>query len=335
MGSRQHYVSQFHLRGFTDPSVTKPQDPWLWVGDCTTGSIERRAPKNLAWSTDLFAGPGGLADREGNIEAHLATHVEGPAAFALRGFVSRPRGERSAVPGEVGRYLAWAAARSVSMRQLYQAWIDDLPDPTDAVVVEPPPPGFEHMAPVTRGHRMEHPELGIRDDVPSEDVELLRREGWRFLLTNGDFLELVHLQAWYFQVRFFSRLRWIILDAPHGGDFIVGDRPVVWGFDGVVGAQPSALRHPQVQLFAPLTRSVALFAHHPSVSPPRAISYHDVNRVLASAATDWIAGGGRGRGLGRFDAESVESVVQREASVESVVHARYASRTRPSSHPPR
>lgn len=146
------------------------------------------------------------------------------------------------------------------------------------------------MAPVTRSHRMEHPALGIRDDVPSEDVELLRRQGWRFLLVKDDFLELVHLQAWYFQVRFFPRLRWIILDAPRGRHFIIGDRPVVWGFDGAVDSQPRALRHPDVQLFATLTRSVALFAHHPSVPPPGAISCQDVNRVLASAAQDWIAG---------------------------------------------
>ena len=82
MGSRDHYVSQFHLRGFTDPTATKPQEPWLWVGDCATRSVERRAPRNIAWSTDLFAVPGGLADREAGIEAYLATHVEGPAPTA-------------------------------------------------------------------------------------------------------------------------------------------------------------------------------------------------------------------------------------------------------------
>lgn len=176
------------------------------------------------------------------------------------------------------------------MRQLYQSWIDDLPDPDDAVVVEPPPNGFERMAPVTRSHRMEHPVFGTRDDVPSEDVDLLRREGWRFLLAKEDFLELVHLQAWYFQVRFFPSLRWIILDAPPDGNFIIGDRPVVWGFDGAVDAQPRALRHPNVQLFATLTRSVALFACHPSGAPPDALSLREVNRVIAMAATHWIAG---------------------------------------------
>lgn len=289
MGSRHHYVSQFHLRGFTDPEVAKPQEPWLWVADCATGSIQRRAPKNLAWSNDVFAGPGGLADRDSSLEAFLATHVEGPAAFTLRAFASRPQGERSAVPAEVGRYLAWAAARSVSMRQLYQDWIDELPDVTDAVFVEPPPSGFEQMAPVTRLHRMEHPVLGIRE-VMSEEVDLLRRQGWRFLVGKDDFLELVHLQAWYFQVRFFPRLRWIILDAPPSRYFVLGDRPVVWGFDGAVDSQPRALRHPDVQLVATLTRSLALFAHHASVPPPGAISYQDVNRILAAAAQDWIAG---------------------------------------------
>ena len=293
MGSRDHYVSQFHLRGFTDPVAMKPQEPWLWVGDCATRSIQRRAPKNVAWSTDLFAGPGGLADREVSIEDYLATQVESPAAFALRGFVSRPQGRRSAVPAEVGRYLAWAAARSISMSQLYQAWIDDRPDPADLVFVEPPPDGFKQMAPITRCHRMEHPVLGTRDDVPSDAVDSMRREEWRFLLAKEDFLELVHLQAWYFQVRFFPRLRWIILDAPPGGNFMVGDRPVVWGFDGVVDARPSALRHPHVQLFATLTRSVALFAHHPSGASPNTVSFREVNRVIASAATEWIAGPAR------------------------------------------
>lgn len=290
MSTRDHYVSQFHLRGFTDLTVTRPHEPWLWVGDCATHLIERRAPKNVACTTDLFSGPGCLADREASIESYLATHVEGPAAFALRGFVSRPSGQRNAVPAEVGRYLAWAAARSISMKQLYQAWIDDLPDPEDTVVVEPPPTGFEQMTPVTRLHRMEHPTFGVRDDVRSDEVLRLKRDGWRFLLSDDDFLELVHLQAWYFQVRFFPRLRWIILDAPSAGHFIIGDRAIVWGFEGVVDAQPSSLRRPQVQLFAPLTRSLALFAYHPSGAPPEAVSFREVNRAIAAAARRWIAG---------------------------------------------
>lgn len=290
MASRDHYVSQFHLKGFTDPNVRKPQEPWLWVGDCATRSIQRRAPKNLAWSKGLCAGPAGLADRSASLESHLANQVESPAAFSLRTFSAQPQGQRTAIPGELGRYLAWAAARSLSMHQLYQEWIDTTPALNEVDYVEEPPKGFGQVVPITRFHRMEHALLGVREDVPSEDVEILRSQGWRLVVTNADFLELVHLQAWYFQVRFFPRLRWIGLNAPPGGYFVIGDRPVVWGFEGMLTAKPSALRHPDTQLFAPLTRSLALFAYHPSGSPPRAIYYQDVNRVLAAAAQDWVAG---------------------------------------------
>jgi hypothetical protein len=290
MASRDHYVSQFHLKGFTDPNAREPQEPWLWVGDCATGSIQRRAPKNVGWSKGLFAGPAGLADRKATLESHLASQVESPAAFALRALSSRPQGHRTSIPGELGRYLAWAATRSLSMRQLYQDWIDTTPTLNDVDYVEQPPTGFAQVAPITRLHRMEHTAFGIREDVPSEEVELLRRQGWRLVLTNDDFLEIVHLQAWYFQIRFFPRLQWIVLGVPSGRYFIIGDRPVVWGFEDMPNAKPSALRHPDVQAFAPLTRSLALFGYHPSGSPPRSISYRDVNRVVASAARDWIAG---------------------------------------------
>jgi len=290
VAGRHHYLSQFHLRGFTDPNVRKPQEPWLWVGDCATGSIQRRAPKNLAWSSGLFAGPGGLADQKSSLESFLATQVESPAAFALRALLSRPQGKRTSIPGELKRYLAWAAARSLSMHQLYQDWIDSTPALNEVEYFEKPPTGFEQIAPISRLHHMEHPVLGVRQDVPPEDVELLRTQGWRLVLTNDDFLEIVHLQAWYFQVRHFPRLRWIMLDAPPARHFVIGDRPIVWGFEGMPHAKPSALRHPGVQVFATLTRSLALFAHHPSTPPPQSISYWDVNRVIASAAQNWIAG---------------------------------------------
>ena len=176
------------------------------------------------------------------------------------------------------------------MKPLYQNWIDDVSDPAEAIAVEPSPIGFEQILPLSRSHRMEHPHLGIRDDVPSKDVDALRREGWRLLLTNEDFIELVHLQAWYFQAQFFPKLRWAILDAPPGWYFIIGDRPVVWGVDGVIDVQPRFLRHPDVQLFATLTRSVALFAYNPTGPPPNPVPVRDVNRIIAMAASDWIAG---------------------------------------------
>lgn len=82
-------------------------------------------------------------------------------------------------------------------------------------------------------------------------------QGWRFLVNSDDLLELVYVQARYFYERFFPRLNWLILDAPPGAFFIVGDRPVVWGVAGALDLKPAALRDPDVQLIAPLTRTVA------------------------------------------------------------------------------
>src|SRR5262249_25399539 len=130
-------------------------------------------------------------------------------------------------------------------------------------------------------------------DVPSEEVEALRHRGWRLLLTQDDLLELVHLQAWYFQVRFFPQLQWIVLDAPPGGYFVIGDRPVVWGFDSHLEVAPTTLRPQEVELIAPLTRSLALFACSPAASPPGTITYHEVNHFVAAAADEWIAGPAR------------------------------------------
>ena len=41
---------------------------------------------------------------------------------------------------------------------------------------------------------------------------------------SSNFLEVVHIQAYYFQVRWFPRLRWFTLRPPAGQFFIIGDR---------------------------------------------------------------------------------------------------------------
>src|SRR5438552_11461046 len=98
MGGRHHYISQFHLRGFTAILPERKQEPWLWVGDCKTHKIYRRAPKNLAWSRGMFEGPGGLAERTSSLETFLSREVEGPAAQALVQFAKRPVGRRGPMP---------------------------------------------------------------------------------------------------------------------------------------------------------------------------------------------------------------------------------------------
>ena len=289
MGDRHHYVAQFHLRGFVDPSSLVSPDPWLWFADCADGEVHRRAPKNLGWERALYDVTGAFSAPDARLEHHLAQNVEAPAATALRKFERLPAGSRGGVPPEVMRYLAWAAARTPAIRDLFQGWIDKDLD-TDAPGVEAPPAWVESAADRDRPHSMEHPVHGRRDDVPADEVERLRSEGWRFLLTRDDFGELLHVQAHYFNDRFFPRLQWLILDAPNGEYFVIGDRPVIWGFAGALDVRPSALRHPDAQIIAPLTRTIALFGFNPAGESPTAIKVQDINRAMSLGARDWIAG---------------------------------------------
>lgn len=252
---------------------------------------KRRAPKNIGWVRDLFAGPGGLADRQARLEEYIAQQVEGPAARALRTFCDVPIGQVKEIPPELSRYLAWLAARSITMRTLYETWISQLEPLETTLFAEDPPPALMSATPAPdRTHTMEHPELGCRAHVTPEEIESLRAAGWQLRLSGMDFLEMVHIQAYYFQARFFPRLSWKVLHAPDGMWFVTSDRPVVWGVDGNWEVPPSALRHERAELVVPISRSRALYAANPSYGPLESVSPGDINHVMALAAHQWVAG---------------------------------------------
>jgi hypothetical protein len=81
--------------------------------------------------------------------------------------------------------------------------------------VEPPPPGFEKINNRPRPMCLEDPSTGARRDVMAEhEFYALRRQGWKWIISRDDHLEMLHLQAWYFQVRHFPRLSWVRLQPP-------------------------------------------------------------------------------------------------------------------------
>jgi hypothetical protein len=145
---------------------------------------------------------------------------------------------------------------------------------------------------------MEHPTIGIREDVRRDEVQALRSQGWQARLRNQDFTAAVHQQAWYFQARWFPTLRWAALYTPSGMSFIIGDRPVVWGVpqltdDGwsmAVNVAPHYLRDAHVRLVAPLTRSIALLAFQASSPPPAMVTPKALNTIICCGAQRWIFG---------------------------------------------
>jgi hypothetical protein len=282
-----HYVSKFHLREFCDPSSLSSRDPWLWVGSIKDARVKRRSPKNVGTATGLFDGPGGFENPNASIEKFLANEVEGPAASALRKLRDLGVTSNESLPAPLMRYLAWAASRSVTLKALEMQWSNrfDLSAPS----AEPPPAGLEQTKPRERPVRLVHPTMGRRTANEAGDIDRLLSSGW---VPDPDdpanFLEGVHTQQYYFQARWFPRLRWFTLRPPTGKSFIIGDRPVGWGTPDCLNAPPSCLRDPSAFLIAPLCPSLALVARNDTSS--WSITPEDVNGILALWSHDWIAG---------------------------------------------
>jgi hypothetical protein len=288
LATQAHTVPRFYLRGFVAPESETTPDPWLWLGSLTTGDIKRRAPKNASIVSALYDGPGGLHDPDALIEAHLQK-IESAAASAIRRLATTKSGEGAMVPSEVWRFLAWQAARTPGWMALEERWADEWLPGLDNDLLEPPPEGFDEITDRPRPLCLENPATGERREVMGRiEFEEYRKLGWRWILFRDDHLELLHLQAWYFQVRHFPRLSWVRLDAPEGEWFITSDRGIAWLVDGYADTPPAALRDPTAQVFAPLTRKLALVGRHSTQN--LAVTPREINSRVAFAASDWVAG---------------------------------------------
>jgi hypothetical protein len=288
LAAKQHYISKFHLNQFLDPDSVSTKDPWLWQGFVRDQTVKRRAPKNVGTSPGMFNGPGGLSDRDATLENFLANEVEGPAAAALREVGRQPPGRIDKLPPALIRYLAWAAARSLPMQALENSWGEN-EVAHNSELVEPPPEGLLKARELQRDIQMLHPKMGSRLFPAGSDFEQAAREGWfPDMQERTNFLEGVRIQAYYFQARFFPRLKWFTLHAPEGGFFVVADRPVGWIVDGYIDTPPSALRHSSAYLLAPICRTLLLVGKH--TSDHWLVTTAQVNAVVASWAHEWIAG---------------------------------------------
>lgn len=201
-----HYVSKFHLREFCDPGSISSRDPWLWVGSIKAGSVKRRSPKNVGTTAGLFEGPGAFEDPNSSVEHFLANEVEGPAALALRRLRDLGITPNESLAPPLMRYLAWAASRSVTLKTLEIEWSKRFD--FGAPMAEGPPAGLEQTKTRERPVRMIHPTLGMRTLNESSDIDHFARSGWvPDQEGSANFLEGVHIQQYYFQSRWFPRLK--------------------------------------------------------------------------------------------------------------------------------
>ncbi|MFN0101970.1 MAG: DUF4238 domain-containing protein [Bryobacteraceae bacterium] len=242
--ANHHYVSKFHLREFCDLSSLATPNPWLWLGGIGDGSVKRKSPKNVGTAPDMFDGPGGLWDGSASLENFLANEVEGPAALALRNVVGTKGDDTKELSAPLLRYLAWAAARSLPMQRLEVEWAKRFGKLLKGPMAELPPNGLNESVVRRDSLRLIHPTTGASIVTPSGDANNLLDVGWiPDPSEQANFLEGAHIQAYYFQVRWFPRLNWTTLRPPAGAYFIIGDPlggvcPIAWMPHPVVFATP-------------------------------------------------------------------------------------------------
>jgi Protein of unknown function (DUF4238) len=287
MATRAHTVPRFYLAGFTSPMKPPGHDPFLFVGSVTDGSVVRRAPKNLSIARGFYDGPGGFEDLDASVETHLS-RIEWAAASAIRLLASSPVAGGQQVPSEFWRFIAWQAARTPAWVSIEEGLTADW-DPNDRpIVVEPPPPGMEYVKDRVRKISLHHQGAGESIASTWDDYKNLFGQGWRWVPDAADRLEMIHMQAWYFQVRHFPRLHWRLIAPPEGLTFITSDRGISWSANGEYHVSPSALRHRSAEVIAPLTATRALIGRATAASDP--VSAEEVNARIALSAVSWVAG---------------------------------------------
>jgi hypothetical protein len=221
------------------------------------------------------------------VEAHLSK-IESNAATAIRRLAAANVGDKTTFP-EIWRFIAWQAARTPGWMEVEQQWIDEMGWEPTSEVVEPPSAGIENIRDRERPILLQDPRTGDQREVlHSSDVREHLRNGWKWIVRRDDKLEMLHMQAWYFQQRHFPRLSWFLLRPPNDDDFIINDRGVSWIVDGYADMPPSALGDPTAEVIAPLTKKLVLIGR--GTSSPIPLTPREVNLRTAFAASDWIAG---------------------------------------------
>jgi hypothetical protein len=294
MATRAHTVPHFYLSNFVSPESEDSRDPFTWVGTISSGEIKARAPKNLSIVRGFYDGSGCFEEPNASLEAHLS-RIEQAAASAIKRLIALPPGTGGQVGAEIFRFLAWQAARTPGWLDVVENWANEWNPDSNFTPVEPPPDGFNNIKERSRELCLELPATGERRTANTmEEFLQLRREGWKWIIQKQDRLEMIHMQAWYFQVRHFPRLSWVRLDAPCGEGFVTSDRGVTWIVDGFADAPPSALRLPSAQVIAPLSRGVVLVGRHASQAGKLLVTPRDINRFISCSTSGWIAGQSRG-----------------------------------------
>ena len=275
---RSHVVPKFYLRGFCD----NPDDR-LWVGDFKTQKVYAANLRKIGVVNDAYVAECGI--HEDDLEGRLS-QIESDAAPRIREFGLAG----SDVTPELGRFVAWLAARTGWLR----LWAEDglagflrtngasLLNLMDA-----------KSAPFERPFEFVHVETGRLERLALRlAVERVRDTQWKLIVTQDQHLDMIRVQAYLFGSDHFPKMKWTRARAPAGYRFVTSDRPVSWDVLGAgLGNTPAALRHPLAELTFPLRADCALVAGHDHGAILSQIwKVDEINRRTTAGADRFIYG---------------------------------------------
>ena len=197
-----HFLPQFYLRGFTDPSTPPGQSPYVWVRDQLSGKISRRAPKNVAAESGFYA-LDVLAGRDYESVENELSAMESLAAMALRRYLVSSAGTRGVMPPELGAFVAWQAARVPWQRRVADdEWQRFLQKVAEGTAEAPVDPTFSVLL-IHQDSREE------RRETVEASLPLLQGGDWVARFDQNQQIEVMRMQAWYYRTQHFPRLTWL------------------------------------------------------------------------------------------------------------------------------
>ena len=210
--TRHHFIPQFYLRGFVDPSSPKDHVPYLWVYRRGQAEPQKRAPKNVAVISHFYSVDVEGVGRDSRVE-DLLSRIESEVAPICR----RLRNSEDALSEEdraaLAKFIAWMYFRVPGVRETRDNVFDDLSQlilqMTDAHYEDFPPEQREAIG-LSREELKQAISGEERHFQASQAVHL-----WHTLRHAERFVPL------------FLKMNWAFLHSPQGSVFVTSDCPVV------------------------------------------------------------------------------------------------------------
>ena len=243
---RSHVIPKFYLKLFCEKESER-----IWVGDIKIQKVYVANVSKVGVETDAYAAEAG--EHEDDLEERLS-RIESDAAPGLRAYGA----EGADVTPELGRFIAWLAARTGWVRRWAENGLPNFLLTTDTQLLR----DLDATdSPDERPFEFVNVETGHRERVPLPvAMERVSDPRWKLVITQDQSLDVIRLQAYIFQSDHFPKLKWTRACAFR---FVTSDRPVSWDIlHAGLHDTPAALRHPLAELIVPLRLDCALVAGH-------------------------------------------------------------------------